>query len=180
MQARQKQCCSIPQNLGILLLLSICQAIIFFSYKVRNLGFFYLDKYLSMKEHINSICKTASLKIQRISTIRLYHTDDATKTLVVSLLLSDIARSLVGKLQGVQNSAVQLVVCALPHVHSTPILRHLHWLPVTARIFYKTARLCVNAITSSTPLISLTFYICTLLLDLFIPVLYPPPQKSTL
>ena len=77
---------------------------------------------------------------------------------VVSLVLSRIdycnslfGWSLVGKLQGVQNSAVQLVVCALPHVHSTPILRHLHWLPVRSRIPYKTACLCFNAIISSTP-----------------------------
>ena len=36
--------------------LSICQATISFSDTVRNLGF-YLDKDLSMKEHINFICK---------------------------------------------------------------------------------------------------------------------------
>ena len=53
--------------------------------------------------------------------------------------------------QRVQNSAACLVVCAFPHVHITPILRHLHWLPVRARISYKTACLCFKAITSSIP-----------------------------
>ena len=48
-------------------------------------------------------------------------------------------------------------------------------LPVRARISYKTACLCLNAITSSTLLMSLT-YICTLLLDLFAPV--PTPAFS--
>ena len=101
------------------------------------------------------------LGIRRISTIRHYLTDDATKTLVVSLVLSRIdycnsllaglPQSLVGKLQRVQNSAARLVIRAFPHVHITPILRHLHWLPVRARISYKTACLCFNAITSSTP-----------------------------
>ena len=38
--------------------LSICQTTVTFSDSVRNLGF-YLDKDLSMKEHINFICKTA-------------------------------------------------------------------------------------------------------------------------
>ena len=114
-----------------------------------------------MKEHTNFICKTAFLEIQRISTIRHYLTDGATKTLVASLVLSRIdycnsllaglPQSLVGKLQRVQNSAARLAVCALPHVYITPILRHLHWLPVRARISYKTACLCFNAITSSTP-----------------------------
>ena len=50
-----------------------------------------------------------------------------------------------------QLKAARLVVRALPHVHITPILRHLHWLPVRARISYKTACLCFNAITTSTP-----------------------------
>ena len=53
--------------------------------------------------------------------------------------------------QRVQNSAARLIVRALPRVHITPVLRHLHRLPVWARISYKTACLCFNAITSSTP-----------------------------
>ena len=51
----------------------------------------------------------------------------------------------------VQNCAARLVVRAPPHVYITPVLRHLHWLPVRARTSYKTACLCFNAITSSTP-----------------------------
>ena len=62
-------------------LLLICRVIISFSDSVRNLNF-YLDKDLSMKEHINFLCKTAFLEIRRISTIRHYLTDDATETLV--------------------------------------------------------------------------------------------------
>ena len=67
--------------------LSICQVTSSFSDSVRNLGF-YLDKDISMKEHINFICKTAFMKIRHICTIRHYLTDDVTKTLVVSLVLS--------------------------------------------------------------------------------------------
>ena len=114
-----------------------------------------------MEEHTNFICKTAFLEIRRISAIRRYLTDDAIKTLVVSLVLSCIdfcnsllaglPQSLVGKLQRVQNSTARLVVRALPHVHITQILRHLHWLPVRARISYKIASLCFNTITSSIP-----------------------------
>ena len=86
---------------------SICQATISFSDSVRNLGF-YLDKDLSMKGHMNFICKTAFPEIRRISTIRHYLPDDATQTLVVSLalsridycnsLLAGLPQSLVGKL----------------------------------------------------------------------------------
>ena len=82
--------------------LSICKATISFSHSVRNLGF-YLDTDLSMKEHINFICKAAFLEIRCISTICHYLADDAMKTLVVSLVLSRIdycisLLSLVGKL----------------------------------------------------------------------------------
>ncbi|WP_419592694.1 hypothetical protein, partial [Thiolapillus sp.] len=56
---------------------------------VRNLGF-YLNKDLSMKEYISFICKTAFLKIRRISAVHHYLTDVAAKTLVVFLVLSRI------------------------------------------------------------------------------------------
>ena len=91
--------------------------------------------------------------------------------LTIATLLAGLPRSLVGKLQRVQNSAAHLVVRALPHVHITPICRHLHWLPVRARIFYKTPCLCSTPSPPPPLLISLIFYICTLLLDLFAPVL---------
>ena len=71
--------------------------------------------------------------------------------LTIATLSAGLPQSLVGKLQRVQNSAARFVVRALPHVHIAPVLRHLHWLPVRARISYKTACLCFNAITSSTP-----------------------------
>ena len=51
----------------------------------------------------------------------------------------------------VQNNAAHLVVHTLPHVHVTPILRHLHRLPDRARISYKIACLCINTITSVAP-----------------------------
>ena len=71
--------------------------------------------------------------------------------LTIATLLTGLPQSSVGKLQRAQNCAARLVVRAPPHVHVTPILRRLHWLPVRARISYKIVCLCFNAITSSTP-----------------------------
>ena len=112
--------------------LSICQATISFSDSARNLGL-YLDKDLSMKEHINFICKTAFLEIRRISAILHYLTDDATQTLVVSLVLSRIdycysvlaglPLSLVGNLQKVQNCAARLIYSV--HLHMLTSLQYL-------------------------------------------------------
>ena len=115
------------------------------------------------------------------STIYQYLTDDVTKTLDVSFvfscidycnsLLAGLPQSLVGKLQRVKNCAARLVVRAPPHVHITPILRHLHWLPARAQ-FSITLHVSVSAPSLPPPLlISLTFYIITLLLNLFAPVL---------
>ena len=96
-----------------------------------------------MKEDINFICKTAFLEIRRISTIRNDLSDDATKTLVVSLvfLRTDYCNSL-----GLSRS-----VLGRQTSESPKLCRHLHWLPVRTRISYKTACPCFNAITSSTP-----------------------------
>ena len=114
-----------------------------------------------MKQHINFICKTAFFKLRRISTIRQYLTADTTKTLVVSLVLSQIdycnsllaglPLSLISKLQRVQNCAAHLVVRASSNVHTTPILAQLHWLPLQACISYKITCFCFSSINFSTP-----------------------------
>ena len=134
-----------------------------------------------MKEHINFICKTAFLEIRRISTIRHYLTDDATKTLVVPLVLSRIdycssllaglPQSLVGKLQSP-------ILCSLSCSPCTSMCSHYS---NTQNIFTGclsepklSIRLHASVSMPSAPppfLISLTFYIFTLLLDLFAPVL---------
>ena len=66
-----------------------------------------------------------------------------------SSLLAGLPLSLISKLQRVQNCAARLVVRASPHVHTTPILAQLRWLPVQARISYKNACLCFSSINSS-------------------------------
>ena len=41
------------------------------------------------------------------------------------------------KLQQIQNNAARLVMKKRKRVHITPVLKHLHWLPVKARVDYK-------------------------------------------
>ena len=140
--------------------LSICQTTVVFSDSVRNLGF-YLDKDISLKEHINFICKTAFFELRRISTIRHYLSIDATITLVVSLVLSRIdycnsllaglPLSLISKLQRIQNCAARL--CSpyiLKCTHHT-ISQAASLVTRQNRISYKIACLCFNAINYSTP-----------------------------
>ena len=72
-----------------------------------------------------------------------------TNLLLFVLYFHELTIATLSWLVRVQNCAARLVVRAPPHVHITPILRHLLWLPVRARISCKTACLRVNTITSS-------------------------------
>ena len=59
--------------------------------------------------------------------------------------------SVIQPMQKVQNTAARLILRAPRHQNCTPLLQQLHWLPVSERIKYKTACMCYNAITGSTP-----------------------------
>ena len=58
-----------------------------FSDQVRDLGFIF-DSDLSLKQHVIKTCQAAYIEIRRISSIRHYLTQDATKTLVSAFILS--------------------------------------------------------------------------------------------
>ena len=94
----------------------------------------------SMKQHIIKTCKTAYIEIRRISSIRKYLTEDETKTLVNSCILSrlDYCNSLLAgypqmvikPLQQVQNSAAKLILNSRRVEHARLLLKQLHWLPI--------------------------------------------------
>ena len=137
-----------------------------------------------MKDHISFICKTAFPEIRRVSTIRHHLTDDVTKTLV-SLVLSRIeycnslgwSPSVLGR--QTSESPKQCSPSCSPHTstcsHHSDTQKSLL---VSCQPEF-TIRLHASVSTLSPPpplLISLTFYICTLLLDLYAPV--PKPASS--
>ena len=102
-----------------------------FSDSARNLGFI-LDSKLSMKKHVIKICQTAYFELKHISSIRRFLTEDATKTLVTSYILSRFdycncllmgtPNSVIQPLQKIQNFATRCVLLAPRHHHSTPLL----------------------------------------------------------
>ena len=51
-------------------------------------------------------------------------------------LLHGLPKYLLDKLQAVQNNAARVVTVTPKHVHITPILINLHWLPVEFRITF--------------------------------------------
>ena len=124
-----------------------------FSDSARNLGFI-LDSKLSMKKHAIKICLTAYFKLKRITSIHRFLTEDTTKTLVTSYILSwfdycicllmGTPNSVIQPLQKIQIFAARLVLLAPRHHHSTPLLEKLHWLPISHCIKYKVV--CVSVL----------------------------------
>ena len=119
------------------------------------------DEDLSMSVHVNKVCQLAYYELRKISTIRHYLSQQATKTLITSLVLSrldygnsllaGIPDTLLHKLQKVQNSAARLVFRCPKRTHVTPLLHALHWLPISQRIDYKLATMCFNVINMTAP-----------------------------
>ena len=112
---------------------------------------------------INKICKAASFPIYNIRRIRKYLNNDATQTLVRSIVVGrlDYCNSLfykvpavhMRKLQRIQNSAARLV----SSYYTRLIFFALAWLPVSYRIEFKILVLTFKAIYQLAP-----SYICNL------------------
>ena len=114
--------------------------------KARDLGIT-LDSHLTMSNHVNNLCSSASFGLYKIGRIRHLLDQYTTERLVHAFISSklDSCNSLlfglpdteISKLQRVQNSATRLVTRVKGRAHMKPILRQLHWLPVRQRITFK-------------------------------------------
>ena len=56
-----------------------------------------------------------------------------------------------GKLQSIQNAAARLLTGTRKYDHITPVLRELHWLPITSRIQYKVTLLVYKTLHGPAP-----------------------------
>ena len=70
----------------------------------------------------------------------------SSEKLWVNINVSDIDR-----LQRIQNRAARIVLNARKYDHVSPLLKQLHWLPVSKRIMYKVALIVYKSIHSLTP-----------------------------
>ena len=114
-----------------------------------------------MKQDIIKMCKAAYIEIRRISSIRQYLTEDSTKTLVNSCILSRVdycnsilagyPQRVIKPLEQVQNSAAKLMLKSRRAEHAKLLLKQLHWLPIEQRTKYKIACFCYQIITGTAP-----------------------------
>ena len=126
--------------------ITIDAAVITPSDKVRNLGAIF-DSSLDSESFINAKCKSAIHSLRNISRVRRCLTMEAAKTLVHAYvtskldycngLLYGVPASAMQRLQRVQNYAARVISRVPKYAHITPVLQHLHWLPVKLRIDFK-------------------------------------------
>ncbi|KAK3542234.1 hypothetical protein QTP86_021394 [Hemibagrus guttatus] len=126
----------------------------------RNLGVT-MDNQLSFSSHVTNVTRSCRFLLYNIRRIRPFLSTQATQVLVQSLVISklDYCNSLLAglplnairPLQMIQNAAARLVFNLPKFSHTTPLLRSLHWLPVAARIRFKTLMLAYKAQNGPAP-----------------------------
>ncbi|KAJ8397407.1 hypothetical protein AAFF_G00439560 [Aldrovandia affinis] len=127
------------------------------SQSARSLGVT-LDNQLCFSSHIAAITRTCRFSLHNIRRIRPFLTQEATQLLVQALVISrlDYCNSLLAglpacaikPLQLVQNAAARLV---FNQPKFTPLLSSLHWLPIAARIRFKSLVLAFQAARGTAP-----------------------------
>ena len=126
----------------------------------KNLGV-WIDTSLTLEHQVHQVCKSAFKQIFMIYKIRPLITQSAAQTLVQALVTSKldygnalyfgISKSLIHKMQLVQNAAARLVCGIRKYDHITEVLKTLHWLPIQQRIEYKIILLCFKALHGLAP-----------------------------
>ena len=128
--------------------------------EARDLGAI-VDENLSLKSHVNSICKTAYIALRNIGMIRKYLDQSTAERLVHAFvttrldhcnsLLYGLPQREIEKLQHVQNTAARIVTRSNKRKHITPILKELHWLPIQSRIKFKLGLITFKAVNNLAP-----------------------------
>ncbi|KAK3520314.1 hypothetical protein QTP70_021348 [Hemibagrus guttatus] len=142
------------------LAISLSNSMISPSATARNLGVT-MDHQLSFSSHVTNVTRSCRFLLYNIRRIRPFLSTQATQVLVQSLVISrlDYCNSLLAglplnairPLQMNQNAAARVVFNLPKFSHTTPLLRSLHWLPVAARIRYKTLMLAYKAKNGPAP-----------------------------
>ncbi len=130
------------------------------STSVRNIGVIFDDQ-LTFKEHIAKTAQSCRFALHNIRKIRPFLTEHAAQLLVQALVISrlDYCNALLARhpsntikpLQIIQNAEERLVFNEPKRAHVTPLFISLHWLPVAARIKFKTLMLAYRTTTGSEP-----------------------------
>ena len=127
--------------------------LITFSTSTSNLSVIF-DETLSFVQHIKQVCKSSFFHVRNISKIRKYLTKESLEVLIHAFvtskldycnsLLYGLPKSLIRKLQSVQNSAARIVTLSRKYDHTTPALTQLHNCSFSHRLQDSTTSLQVS------------------------------------
>ncbi len=125
--------------------------------QVRNLGVI-LETDLSFSSHVKAVTKSAYYHLKNIARIRSFVSSQDLEKLVHAFITSrvDYCNGLLPKksirqLQLIQNTAARILTRTRTSEHITPVLRSLHWLPVTFRIDFKVLLLVYKSLNGLGP-----------------------------
>ena len=115
----------------------------FTSDNVCNLGVVF-DSDFNLRQHISQVCKSCFYHIRDLRRIRRHISISTAKTISTALIssrldycysiLNNIAKRDLAKLQRAQHCLARVVLRAPRFSPSLPLLKHIHWLPVSYRI----------------------------------------------
>ena len=130
------------------------------STSARNIGVIF-DEHMSLEKHVTSTCKACFFHLRNISRIRvclsladterLVHAFITSKLDNANSLLYGLPKFLIDRLQNVQNAAARVVTRTRKYDHIKPVLKQLHWLPISQRIKYKILLLTYKALNGQAP-----------------------------
>nr|XP_055058719.1 uncharacterized protein LOC129442564 [Misgurnus anguillicaudatus] len=130
------------------------------STSVSNLGVT-MDSCLTFEAHVNNLSRSSYFHLRNIAKLRptltladaekLVHAFVSSRLDYCNALVIGIPAKSCQKLQYVQNSAARILMRVRKYDHITPILKTLHWLPVSSRIEYKVTLLTYKCIYGDAP-----------------------------
>ncbi len=128
--------------------------------QVRNLGVI-LETDLSFSSHVKAVTKSAYYHLKNIARIRCFVSSQDLEKLVHAFitsrvdycngLLTGLPKKTIRQLQLIQNAAARILTRTRKSEHITPVLRSLHWLPVTFRIDFKVLLLVYKSLNGLGP-----------------------------
>ena len=127
---------------------------------VRNLGVAF-DSQLSFEQHSRQLSSSCFFQIRQLWSIRHCLSDTATEILVHAFVSSRLdycnslflccTKSVIDRLQRIQNAAARLVLRAKRSDSATPMLQQLHWLKIPERIEFKSCLTTFKCLNNQAP-----------------------------
>ena len=128
--------------------------------KARNLGVT-IDSDLNFNNHLKLITKSAYYHLKNIARIngflskgdleKLVHAFISSRLDYCNGVFTGLSKKSIRQLQLIQNAAARVLTNTRKMDHITPVLRSLHWLPVSQRIDFKILLLVYKALNGLAP-----------------------------